>query len=145
MGKVERKLLLAYVNNVRQITRYDKQLHKDFFYFKMIMEEEFNIRPDLYFELVNEKKGKTEFKDEPYCHALEMLVFKLIQEGKFEYVEAGLIDITKEGYKELVELRKVVDPIAPSVRYMVTRLDDEKYHQKYRQIIKQMKEKNEPY
>ncbi|HBT19923.1 MAG TPA: hypothetical protein DEA47_00900 [Peptococcaceae bacterium] len=58
MGKVERKLLLAYVNNVRQITRYDKQLHKDFFYFKMIMEEEFNFKPDLYFELANEKKGQ---------------------------------------------------------------------------------------
>ncbi|NLO88846.1 MAG: hypothetical protein GX088_00700 [Clostridia bacterium] len=145
MGKVERKLLLAYVNNVRPITRYDKQLHKDFFYFKMIMEEEFDLRPDLYFELIDEKKGKTEFKNEPYCHGLEMLVFKLLEEGKFEYVEAGLIDISKEGYKELVELRKVVDPIAPSVRYMITRFDDDKYHQKYRLKIKQMKEKKEPY
>lgn len=145
MGKVERKLLLAYVYNCRQITRYDKDLHKDFFYFKMIMNEEFNAKLDLYFELINEKKGKEEFKNEPYCHALEMLVFKLLQEGKFAFVEAGMIDITNEGFAELVELRKVVDPIAPSVKYMVKRLDDDTYHQKYRVITKRMKEKEESY
>lgn len=141
MGKVERKLLLAYVNNVRQITKYDKELHKDFFYFNMIMKDEFNTQMSLMFELANEKKGKVVFENEPFCQDLEMLVNKFLQEGKFDYVEAGYMDITKEGYAELVELRKVVDPIAPSVKYMVTRLGDKKYHERYRHLINKMMEK----
>ena len=76
------------------------------------------------------------------CHDLEMLVFKLVQEGKFAFVEGDRIDITEEGYMELVDLRKVVYPIAPSVRYMVTRLGDKKYHERYRQHINKMKQGN---
>ncbi|HHX94237.1 MAG TPA: hypothetical protein GX691_00225 [Clostridia bacterium] len=142
MGKVERKLLLAYVNNCRQITSYDKELHKDFFFFNMIMKDEFGSQMNLIFELVNGKKGTVVFENEPFCHDLEMLVFKLVQEGKFSFVEGDRIDITEEGYMELVELRKLVDPIAPSVRYMVTRLGDKKYHERYRQLINKMKQGN---
>lgn len=138
MGKVERKLLLAYVNNIRQITKYDKQLHKDFFFFNMIMKDEFNTEMDLIFEVVNGKKGKVEFSNEPFCSDLELLVSRLVHEGKFAFVEAGSIDITKEGYEQLVELRPIVDPIAPSVRYMATRLEDQKYHQRYRQLVRKM-------
>jgi len=139
MGIVERKLLLAYVNNVRRITKYDKELHRDFFLFNMIMKDEFNTSMKLAFEVANEKKGKVEFQEEIFSPDLEMLVNKLIQEGKFAYYEAGLIDITKEGYAELVELRKVVDPIAPSVKYMVTRLGDKKYVERYRQQLNKMR------
>lgn len=139
MGVVERKLLLAYVNNVRSITKYDKELHKDFFFFNMIMKDEFNTEMNLIFELADDKKGKVQFEDEPFCQDLEMLVNKLLQGGEFGYVEAGNIDITKQGYAELVELRKIVDPIAPSVKYMVTRLGDKKYHQRYRHLINKMK------
>ena len=138
MGKVERKLLLAYVNNCRQITSYDKELHKDFFFFNMIMKEEFNTQMNLIFEFVSGKKGTVVFENEPFCHDLEMQVFKLVQEGKFVFVN-GMTDISKEGYMELVELRKVVDPIAPSVRYMVTRLGDKKYHERYRRLRNKMK------
>lgn len=144
MNDVEKKLLLAYVYNCRKITRYDKRLHKDFFYFKMIMCDEFDCPPNLYFELINETKGEVEFNDEPYCHALEMLVFNLIQEGDLEYVN-GEIDITRQGYSKLVELRRVVDPIAPSVKYMSTRLNDDKYDQRYRNITKKMKDVKERY
>ena len=143
MGKVERKLLLAYVNNVRQIQKYDKDLHKDFFYFNMIMKDEFNTHMSLIFELANGKKGKVVFENEPFCQDLEMLLNKLIAEGKFAYVDAGRIDITKQGYEELVELRKVVDPIAPAVKYMVTRLGDPKYRERYRQQINKMKQGEE--
>lgn len=145
MDKLVRKLVLAYVNIYDTITRYDKKFHKDFFYFKMIMDHEFDFRLRCYFELINEKKGDSEFKDEPYCHSLEMTILKLLEEGKLEYVEPGRIDITRKGYEELVDLRKEIDPIAPSVRYMVTRLKDPRYHQKYRNIVRKMKQKEEPY
>jgi hypothetical protein len=142
MGIVERKLLLAYVNNVRQITKYDKELHRDFFLFNMIMKDEFDTEMKLFFELAKDKKGKVEFEEEVFSPDLEMLVNKLVQEGKFSYVEAGDIDITKAGYADLVELRKAVDPIAPSVKYMVTRLGDKKYHERYRQVLNRMRQGN---
>ncbi len=142
MGIVERKILLAYVHNVRPITKYDKILHKDFFYFNMIMKDEFNTSMKLIFDLADDKKGKVQFHDEPFSPDLEMHVNKLLQDGKFAYAEAGIIDITKDGRNELVELRKVVDPIAPSVKYMVTRLEDRKYHERYRiQMLKMKQEK----
>lgn len=143
MGTVERKLLLAYVHNVRPITKYDKLLHKDFFYFDMIMKDEFNTSMKLIFNLSDDKKGKVQFDDEPFSPDLEILVNKLLQEEKFAYVEAGAMDITNDGYDELVELREVVDPIAPSVKYMVTRLEDRKYHERYRMQILRMKQEKE--
>lgn len=143
MGIVERKLLLAYVNNVRPITKYDKELHKDFFFFNMIMKDEFNTSMKLIFELADDKKGKNQFEDEPFSPDLEMLLNKLLEEGKFAYAEAGAMDITKDGYSELVELRKVVDPIAPSVKYMVTRLEDRKYHERFRMQMLRMKQEKE--
>lgn len=139
-GPVERKLLLAYVNNCRQISSCDKELHKDFFYFNMIMKDEFNSRLDMVFDIVSDQKGKVVFENEPFCHNLEMLVAKLIKEGKLAFVEAGVIDITQEGYNELVELRKVVDPIAPSVKYMKTRMGDKKYEERFRKTIQKKKQ-----
>lgn len=139
MGIVERKLLLAYVNNVRQITKYDKELHRDFFLFNMIMKDEFDTQMKLVFELANDRKGKVDFQDEVFSQDLEMILNKLVQEEKFAYRDVDFIDITKTGYAELVELRKVVDPIAPAVRYMVTRLGDKKYHERYRQQLIKMR------
>ena len=140
MGKIETKLLLAYVNTYRQITNFDKELHRDFFSFNILIQDESGSQLGMEFELVNDHKGKVIFEDEPFCHELEMLMLKLIAENKLAFVEAGSIDITQEGYEELVELRRTVEASVPSVRYMLTRIGDQKYQELYRKTIEKMKE-----
>lgn len=124
MGNVERKMLLAYVNAIRPISFYDKELHRDFFYFKLILEEECHFFPDLEFQLEDGYKGKTRFEQEPFCQSIELLILEMIRRGWLTFVKAGTIQITKEGYLELRRLCKIVDPMVPSVRYMVSRLKD---------------------
>ena len=140
MGKIETKLLLAYVNTYRPITNFDKELHRDFFSFNILIQDESGSQLDMEFELVNDHKGKVIFEDEPFCHELEMLMLKLIAENKLAFVEAGSIDITQEGYEELVKLRRTVEASIPSVRYMLTRIRDQKYQELYRKTIEKMKE-----
>lgn len=139
MGNVERKMLLAYVNAFRPISCYDKELHRDFFYFKLILEEECHFFPDLEFELGDGNKGKTMFAQEPFCEGIELLVLEMIREGWLTFVEAGTIQITKEGYHELRRLCKIVDPMVPSVRYMLSRIKD--YREIYCRRIRELNPK----
>lgn len=144
MDNIVKKLLLAYLYNRRPVMRYDKKLHKDFMFFKIIVQEEFNVNLNIQFELISEQKEKNIFKEEPFSSSLERMLFQLVEEGYAAY-SGDLINITNKGYEELVRLRPEVDKIAPSVKYMLTRLSDPNLNQRYRNIVKQMRQQNNAY